>query len=139
MVIRPGDAAILIDDDRHMIAIAAKFLEQHVQTLGFGHEYHRPQELAHVEAVARRTAGTGRAQQVFGEQHADDVVTSPSTTGKREWPDSMTIGMMLASVASRRMHTIWARATIRSRACSSAMVSAPSTIASASASSRPRL
>ena len=64
---------------------------------------------------------------------------SPSTTGKREWPDSITAGRMLASVASRRMHTISARATIRSRACSSAMVSAPSTIDRASASSSPRL
>ena len=64
---------------------------------------------------------------------------SPSSTGKREWPDSMTAGRMRESGSSRRIHTISARATMTSRACSSAMVRAPSTMAMASASSRPRL
>src|SRR5215831_10106280 len=68
-------ATVLIDHDRHVIAVAAKFLQQHVQSLGFRHEYGRAHVLADVEALARLR---GReAQQVLGEQDADDVVAIP--------------------------------------------------------------
>ena len=65
-----GHAAVLVHDDRHVVAAGAEFAQQHVQALGLGHEDRRAQHLAHVE---RLLAGVV-AQQVLGEQHADHVV-----------------------------------------------------------------
>ena len=53
-----------------MIAVRAEFLEQHVERLGLGDEHRRPQHLAHVEFLFAGVV----AQQILGEQDADDVV-----------------------------------------------------------------
>src|SRR5579863_1689858 len=68
---QPGDAAVLIDDDRHVIAVAAELLQQHVQALGLRHELRRPHVLADVEA---RRGADGESQQVLGHQNPDDIV-----------------------------------------------------------------
>ena len=52
------------------LRLARNSRKQHVEPLGFGHEHRRAQHLAHVEFLLARVM----AQQVFGEQHADDVV-----------------------------------------------------------------
>ena len=45
-----GDAAVLVDHDRHVVAVArGSRLQQHVQPLRFGDEHRRAQHLAHVE------------------------------------------------------------------------------------------
>ena len=68
-----GNAAVLIDHDRHVVAAVAEFAQQHIQTLRFRHEHGRPQILAHVEC-GRHAAGE-QPQQIFREQDASDVVT----------------------------------------------------------------
>src|ERR1700752_1766211 len=50
---QPGDAAVLIDHDRHVIAVAPEFLEQHIEPLRFRHEHRRTHVLADVETLAR--------------------------------------------------------------------------------------
>ena len=69
MVIRPGDAAELVDDDGQVVAVAAELAQQVVQALGLRHEHRRPQQRAQVQL--------GRAlqlEQVLGHQDADDVL-----------------------------------------------------------------
>ena len=67
-----GDPAVFVDDDRHVVAVAAEFLEKHVDALGFRHDHRRSHALADVEAVF--LALCEHAQHVLGEQDADDVV-----------------------------------------------------------------
>ena len=64
-----GDAAVFVDHEREVIAVAAKFAQQHIQPLGFGDEDRRAQHRAQRETVLLVIA-----QQVFGEQDADHVV-----------------------------------------------------------------
>ncbi len=63
-------AAVLVDHDRHVVAVRAEFAQQHVQALGLGHENGGPQHVAHVELFLSGVV----AQQVLREQDADDVV-----------------------------------------------------------------
>ncbi|MCY1231135.1 hypothetical protein D9M72_435720 [compost metagenome] len=68
---QPGHAAVLVDDDGDMVAVDAEFAQQDIQALGFGDEHRRAQRFAQVEG------GIGVvAQQVLGQQDADDVVTA---------------------------------------------------------------
>ena len=68
----PGNAAVFVDHDRHVVTVALEFLEQHVEPLGFRHEHRGPQELAHVEL--RRGLGAGGAQQIFCQQYSHHAV-----------------------------------------------------------------
>src|SRR5579872_2285976 len=72
-----GHAAVLVDDDRDMVAVAAEILQQDVQPLRFRDENRGTQSLAHVEFIARVIA-----QQVLGQQNADDVVLVLADHGK---------------------------------------------------------
>ncbi len=61
-----GNAAVFIHDDRHVIAIAAEFLQQHVDALGLRHEHRRSHALADVKPVLRILFAGEHAQQVLG-------------------------------------------------------------------------
>ena len=80
-----GDAAVLVDDDGLVVAADAEFAQQHVQALGFGNEDRRADQRAHLDAGFQHAA-----QQVLGQQDADDVVAVAFVDGKREWAVSMT-------------------------------------------------
>ena len=53
-----GNAAKLVENDRHMIAIGAKLSQQNVQALALWHEYGRAQDVFDIKVV-----GTGLGQQ----------------------------------------------------------------------------
>jgi hypothetical protein len=61
--------AVFVDHHREVIAIHAEVVQQHVQPLRLRDEYRGAQHAAHVEFFFGVVA-----QQVFGQQHADDVV-----------------------------------------------------------------
>src|SRR2546428_4384751 len=63
-------AAVLVDDDRDMVAVGAELAQQHVQPLGLGDEHRRAQRVAQHEAVRPRIV----IEQLLGEQDADHVV-----------------------------------------------------------------
>ena len=65
-----GDAAVFVDDDRHVVAREAEFLEQDVEALGFGNHRDRPQQRADVA----RTRPWRDSAAVLGEQDAEDLV-----------------------------------------------------------------
>jgi hypothetical protein len=73
----PCHAAILVHDDRDVVAVGAEFLQQHVEALGLRHEDHGAQHLAHVERIFRV-----EPQQVLGEEDADHVVAVVLEDGK---------------------------------------------------------
>ena len=64
---------------------------------------------------------------------------SGSSTGKRECPESMATDRMCCGGSSPRTQIIWLCGTMMSRTCRSDTSSTPSTMDSASASSRPAL
>jgi hypothetical protein len=64
-----GDAAVLVDHDRHVVARGAELAQQDVEALGFGNEDRRAQHVAQVELAPGEIA-----QQVLGEQDAEHVV-----------------------------------------------------------------
>ena len=66
-----GHAAVFVDHDGHVQAIAAEFLEQDIEALAFGDVLGRTQQGAEIEVFA---AVEGVAQQVLDDQDADDVV-----------------------------------------------------------------
>ena len=72
-----GDAAVLVDDDGLVVAADAEFAQQHVQALGFGNEDRRADQRAHLDAGFQHAA-----QQVLGQQDADDVVAVAFVDGK---------------------------------------------------------
>ena len=47
-------AAVLVDDDRDVVAVGAEVAQQHVEALRLGHEHGGPQRLAQVEALRAR-------------------------------------------------------------------------------------
>ncbi len=68
---QPGDAAVLVHHDRHVVAREPELLEQHVELLRLGDQHRRAQQFAH---RARTVVGDHAAQQVLGQQDAEDVV-----------------------------------------------------------------
>lgn len=64
-----GNAAMLVDDDRQVVAAGAELAQQHVQALDLGDEHGRPDQRADIQRRLEHVA-----QQVLGEQDADDVV-----------------------------------------------------------------
>ena len=70
IVTRPDDAAVLVDDDRDVVAVGAEVAQQHVEALRLRHEHRGPQRLAQVE----RSPGSRNSEQLLGEQDADHVV-----------------------------------------------------------------
>src|SRR5262249_10116213 len=48
---QPRPPAVLIDHDGHVIAVAAEFLQQHVEPLGLRHEHRRTHVFADIEAL----------------------------------------------------------------------------------------
>ena len=67
-----GDAAVLVDHDRHVVARLAELAQQHVEFLGFRDQHRRTQQFAHV--LRRAVVGDDAAQQVLGQQDAEDLV-----------------------------------------------------------------
>ena len=68
-------AAVLVHHQRHVVAAAAEILQQHVDALGFGHEYRRPQPAAKIEGAGLETGDRGgEAQQIFRQQDAFHLV-----------------------------------------------------------------
>ena len=67
---QPGNAAVLVDDDRDVVAVGAELAQQHVEPLRFRHEHGRAQRVAQVERFRVRVV----VEQLLGEQDADDVV-----------------------------------------------------------------
>ena len=72
-----GDAAVLVDHDRKMVAVDAELLQKHVQALGLRDEDGRPHEIAQ-----RQRGADDVAQEVFGHDHADDVVARTLENGE---------------------------------------------------------
>ncbi len=70
-------AAVFVNDDGDVVAVDAEVSQQHVQSLGFGDEYGRAQHVAHVEVFIGI-----EAQQILGEQNADDVVATAFVDGE---------------------------------------------------------
>ena len=68
---QPAYAAVLIHHHGQMIVAHAKFLEQHVEPLAFGHEHDGAHELADLERLAVRDL---QAQQILGEQDAENLI-----------------------------------------------------------------
>ncbi|MNI42198.1 hypothetical protein D3C73_964790 [compost metagenome] len=66
-----GDTAVLVHHDRHVVARQAELLQQHVELLRFRNQHRRAQQFTY---VARTIVGNHAAQQVLGQQHAEDVV-----------------------------------------------------------------
>ena len=66
----PRHAAVLVDDDRDVVAVGAEIAQEDVQALRFGHEHGGPQRLLEVEAVGVPVV----EEQLLREQDADDVV-----------------------------------------------------------------
>ena len=66
-----GDAAVFVDHDRHVVARLAELAQQHVEALGFGNQHRWAQQ--RVGAV-RAIVGDHAAQQVLGQQDAEDLV-----------------------------------------------------------------
>ena len=77
-------AAVLVDHDRHVIAIAPEFLEEHVDALRLGHHHGRPHAFTDIEI--REAPRSHVAQHVFGEQDADDIVAIVVYNGKPRMP-----------------------------------------------------
>ena len=48
------DAAVLVDDDRDVVAVGAELAQQHVEALRLGDEHRRPQRVAQVERLRIR-------------------------------------------------------------------------------------
>src|SRR5207342_3741428 len=68
---QPGDAAVLVDHDRHVVARLAELAQQHVEALGFGNQHGRTQQGMD---AARAVVGDDPAQQILGQQDAEDFV-----------------------------------------------------------------
>ena len=62
-------AAVLVDDDGHVIARDAEFAQQYVEPLGFGNEDHRPQRGAEIEIRVDL-----EPQQILGEHDPQHIV-----------------------------------------------------------------
>ena len=67
-----GDTAVLVDHQRHVVAGAAKFLEQYVEALGLRHEGDRAQHRAQIEGLVGLLQH--HRHQVLGQQDAEYVV-----------------------------------------------------------------
>ena len=131
-----GHAAVLIHDDRHVVMADAELLEQHVEALALRNEHGRAQALLDVEVLL---AAFGEiAQQVLGEQDADDLVAILADHRKarvtRLDHDRQDFLRRIVAIDD----DICERGTMMSRTCSSATRSTPSSISKASASMMPR-
>ena len=69
---QPRHAAVLVDDDGHVVAVLAEFSQQHVQTLAFGHHVAGAEQPHEVEILVLGLQQLG--QQVFYQQDAQHVV-----------------------------------------------------------------
>ncbi|MNS97036.1 hypothetical protein D3C72_1313590 [compost metagenome] len=68
---------MLVDDDGLVVAAGAEFVQQHVQALGFRDEHGRTDQRAHFDAGFQHAA-----QQILGQQDADDVVAVAFVDGE---------------------------------------------------------
>src|SRR3984957_10150376 len=68
----PTHAAVFVDYDRHVVAVAAKFLQENVEPLRLRNEHRWTHVLTDVEACAR--IGCEVAQEILRQEYADDVV-----------------------------------------------------------------
>jgi hypothetical protein len=93
-----------------VVAVDAEFAQQHVQALRFGDEHGRAQRVAQVEFFLGVIA-----QQVLGEQDADDVVAVLLEHRKARVP-SRTNGMKSSGLSVMLIASICARGTMMSRA-----------------------
>ena len=66
-----GDAAVLVDDDAHMLLFALHLAQQFVDALGLGDELRLALDAGHGAGAG---LGVGDLQQVVGEGDAGDVV-----------------------------------------------------------------
>ncbi len=57
-----------------MVVVGAKLAQQHIETLGFGHEGGRTQQLLDVIAVA--VGLEDQRQQILGQQHTEHVIVA---------------------------------------------------------------
>src|SRR6476619_5592075 len=82
-----GHAAVLVDDDGHVVARLAEFAQQHVELLGFGDQDRRSQQFAHVDWMAAVVVvGDDAAQQVLGQQDPEDLVAVLAMHGESRVP-----------------------------------------------------
>ena len=74
MVTRPGYCAVLVDQQRHVIAVALHFPQQRVERLGVRHEHRRAHHLRHRSVATTRGRVIRLLDTIFQIHHADDVV-----------------------------------------------------------------
>ncbi len=85
-----------------------------------------------------RSSSTKNRSRSFASRMPATSSRSSPTTGKREWPDSITTGRIFSTASSRLITTICERGTITSRTWISETSSTDSSISSTSASMSPR-
>ena len=125
-------AAVLVDDDRDVVAVGAEVAQQHVEPLRLGHEHRRAQRVAQVEA--RPASRSSCSSSLASRMPTTSSLFSP-ITGKRECLVSMIERDELGGASSIDTQSICARGIMMSRTVVSDTDSTPSIIDSASASS----
>ena len=65
------NTAVLVDHDRHVVAVLPELSQQHVEPLALRDSNYRPHEFFNTWHI---TVTLNQRQQVLGEQHADDIV-----------------------------------------------------------------
>jgi hypothetical protein len=73
------NATVLVDHDRHVVAVLAELAQQYVETLALRHHRRPAQQFADVEARAIVVEDVG--QEVLGEKDAEHVVGFSPMTG----------------------------------------------------------
>ena len=69
-----GDRAVLVDQQRHVVAVALHLAQQSIERLGVGHEHRRTHHLGHLGVPAAVAGVIGLLHKVFEIDDADDVV-----------------------------------------------------------------
>jgi hypothetical protein len=133
----PGDAAVFVDDDGHVVAALAKLGEQRVQPLALGNEHGGTQAALDVERLAARVFDE-MLQHVLRENDADDLVAVVADHRKaRVVRLDDRLEQLVGRVVLAEHHHLAAR-HMMSRTCVFETSSTPSSIASSSGASTPR-
>ena len=127
-----GHAAVLVDDDRDVVAVRAEIAQEDVQSLRFGHE-HRRAAGSRAGRSCRDSGSRGAAPSRAGCRRRRPCSRRSPGSGSA-WSRAPAAG---SRPARRRCETtsIWARGIMMSRTVISDTCSTPSIIDSASASS----
>ena len=71
---QPGDRPVLVDQQRHVLAVLLHLTQQRIQRLGVRDEHRRPHHLRHGDVAPAIHRVIRLLDKIFEEDHADDVV-----------------------------------------------------------------